>query len=71
MQIDVRVIGVNPHDLWIGRRHSLDRNAVVLLLIDQLNTKRNTVGGVYEVCCVIHQNWALPNKVTRGAKRLA
>ena len=49
---------VDEHDLRIGRRHGLDRDAVVLLLIDQLDAVRHIGLRITEIRRVINQNRA-------------
>ena len=41
VHLDVRVGHVDPHHLRIGAGDGLDRDAVVLLLVDQLEAERN------------------------------
>ena len=71
MHIDVGVVGVNPHHLRVGGRYGLDRNAVVLLLVDDFDAKRNAVGRVNKVGAVIQHNRTVADEVTRRAKRTA
>ena len=58
VQVDreVRVRVVDEHDLGIGRCHRLDRDAVVLLLVDQLDAVGHARAGVFEIRGVVNQN---------------
>ena len=70
MQVYVRVVGVNPQHLRKGAGHSLDGNAIVLLLVDNLDAVGDVRGRVNEVGSVVQQDRAVANEVARGAEGL-
>jgi hypothetical protein len=60
----VGVLHVDPHDLRIGARNRLDGNAVVLLLVDDLDAETHAGRGIAEVGRIIHSYRAIPNEVS-------
>ena len=71
VHLDVGVRHVDPDHLWVGAGHSLYRDAVVLLLVENLDAKRDAVCRVFEVGRVIQQDGSVANKVAGRAKRAA
>ncbi len=60
---DVRKRIVDEHDLRVRAGHGLDRNAVVLLLVDQLNAVRDVGLRVTEIRRIVNQNRTIADKV--------
>ena len=58
-----------PDHLRIGARDRLDRDAVVLLLIDDLDAVGDPAGRITEIGRIIKLNRAVAHEVARGAKR--
>jgi len=71
VHINVGVVGVNPHHLRVRGRYGLDRNAVILLLVDDFDAVRDARGRVNKIGAVVHLNRTVADEVTRGAKRTA
>ena len=58
---------IGEYDLWVSRRYGLNRNAVVLLLIDKFNAVRHIGLRVAEVGRIIQQYRALAHEVAGRA----
>ncbi len=69
VHLDVGEGHVDPHHLWERAPRSLQRNPVVLVLVDEEDVIRQAAAGVLEVGAVIEQDGALTNEVASRAKR--
>ena len=68
--LDVGVLHVDPHDLWVRGCDCLDRNPVVLLLVDELDPIRHACRRVTVIRGVIQRNGAKTNEVAGWSKGL-
>ena len=59
---------VDEHDLRVGAGHGLDCNAVVLLLVDQLDAVRHVGLRIAEVRRIVNQNRPIADKVAGWPK---
>ncbi len=66
---DVGVGVVDEDDLRVRRSHGLDRDAVVLLLVDELDAVADAGGGVTEIGAVVQQHWAIADEVAGRPQR--
>ena len=71
VHLDVGVRHVNPDDLRVGAGHSLNGDAVILLLVDDFDAKRNARRSILKIRRVIQQDGAVAHKVARRPQRAA
>ena len=65
---DVGKAHVHKADLRVGTGHRFDGNAVVLLLVDELDAKRHVGTRITKISSVIQHYRAQAYKVTGGTK---
>ena len=71
VHFNVGVCHVNPDDLRVSAGHSLNGDAVILLLVEDFDAERNARRSVLKVRRIIKQDRAVAHKVARRAQRAA